>query len=216
MLSRSCRHIERCLAHKRIFTRGDLFHFHSFFSRHLSVALFLTQSFFLVTIILVALRASHSLSLHLLRRNPVPHLKVVLNDLEQLWRLRDSTALDLAPDGHVVQADLEGARGDELALDGVADEEDHEAGVELMVNQRLIEGWSLDEPEEWEWVERRQDCHEQNHLEDAQDLREHHFPVRGRVVVALDGELWVLLLQRVSILLKYLAVTSGIAIEEFD
>jgi len=63
---------------------------------------------------------------------PAPHLDVVVDDLEELARLRDPPRLQLGPQRHVVQGDLEGARGYQLRLDGVAQEEGHHAGVQLV------------------------------------------------------------------------------------
>lgn len=46
-------------------------------------------------------------------------LEVVLNDLEELWRLRDPAGLQLGPDREAVQGDLEGAGRDQLSLNRV-------------------------------------------------------------------------------------------------
>ncbi len=41
----------------------------------------------------------------------------------------------MLPDGHVVDGDLEGAGRHELTFDGVADEEQHHAGVHLVLKR---------------------------------------------------------------------------------
>ena len=53
------------------------------------------------------------------------HVHVVVDDLEQLAWLGDTTGLHLGPDWHVVEADLEGTRADQLSLHGIAEEEGH-------------------------------------------------------------------------------------------
>ena len=53
------------------------------------------------------------------------HVHVVINDLEELSRLGNAAGLYLGPDWHVVEADLEGTRADQLSLHGIAEEEGH-------------------------------------------------------------------------------------------
>jgi len=148
-------------------------------------------------------------------RDATLHVEVVLDDLEHLWRLRDPTRLQLGPHRHPVQGYLECARGYELRLDGVGEEEDHEARVHLVLDQPRVptRRWL---PQELEGVEAPQDEHYQQDLAQAQNLRGLKPPPWRVEVVSLDGQLRVFVLQYSGILLKYLPVPSGIAVQELD
>ena len=61
------------------------------------------------------------------------HLQVGVDDLEKFRGLRNSARFELGPHGHVVDGDLKGAGGHELTLNGVGDEEEHHAGVHLVL-----------------------------------------------------------------------------------
>ena len=63
----------------------------------------------------------------------VVHVHVVINDLEELSRLRNAAGLYLGPDWHVVETDLESSSADELCLHCIAEEECHHTGVDLVL-----------------------------------------------------------------------------------
>lgn len=64
---------------------------------------------------------------------------MVLYDLEHLLGSRDPTRLQLRPDRNIIECDLECSGGDELTLDGVTDEENHHAGVYLVIHGPGVE-----------------------------------------------------------------------------
>jgi len=115
------------------------------------------------------------------------HLEVVLQNLEEFWRLRDSSRLHFGPEGHAVDGDLEGAGGDQLTLDRVADEEEHHASVQLVVHRPLERGRGGALSKVHERVERGQHAKDDGQLGIAQYLGELPFPCRRREVVSLDG-----------------------------
>jgi len=88
------------------------------------------------------------------------HIHMVLYNLKELARLWNSSSLQFRPDRHVVQVDLEGPRTDELRLHGIAEEECHHAGIDLVLQHPCCPGWSV-LSKEGEGVER---C--QNHQND--------------------------------------------------
>jgi len=86
---------------------------------------------------------------------PYFHIHMVLDNLKKLARLWNSSSLQFGPDRHVVQVDLEGPRTDELRLHGVAEEECHHAGIDLVLQHPRCPGWSV-LSKEGEGVERSQ------------------------------------------------------------
>jgi len=90
------------------------------------------------------------------------HLEVVFQCLEKFGWLGDPSRLDLGPEGKAVDGNLEGAGRDELRLDGVRDEEEHHAGVQLVVERPSERRWRRVAPilavQVDEGVERRQDA----------------------------------------------------------
>jgi len=143
------------------------------------------------------------------------HVHVVVNDLEEFSGLGDAARLYLGPDGHVVQTDLEGPGADELGLHRVTQEESHHAGVDLVLQHPSGPGWSLN-TEEGEGVEGGQNHHYEENLQDTEYLCSLQSVATRGEVVATDGDFWVFLLQYTGILLKYLLITSGVAVEELD
>lgn len=61
------------------------------------------------------------------------HLQVVVEDLEKFLDVGDITGLELGPDRNIIQCDLEGARGQEVSLQYVTEEERHQTGEDLVV-----------------------------------------------------------------------------------
>ena len=94
------------------------------------------------------------------------HLQVGVDDLEKFRGLRNSARLQLGPDGHVVDGDLESAGGHELTLDGVADEEEHHAGVHLVL-EGPGEGWRRVHAHHGEGVEGGQDANDEREFQVA-------------------------------------------------
>jgi len=138
---------------------------------------------------------------------------VVVDDLEQLAWLGDTTGLHLGPDWHVVEADLEGTRADQLSLHGIAEEEGHHTCVYFVLQHPGSPARSL-HAKEREGVEGGEDHEDQEYLADAEQLCGlKSVAARGKVVTT-DGHLWVFLLQYTGILLKYLLISSGVAVEE--
>ena len=100
---------------------------------------------------------------------PEVHVHVVIDDLEEFSRLGDAARLYLRPDWHVVQTDLEGSRADELSLDCIAQEESHHTGIDFVLQHPGSPGWSL-HTKEGEGVERGQNHHYKENLDDAEKL----------------------------------------------
>lgn len=60
-------------------------------------------------------------------------LQSVINDLEQLWWLRDPPGLQLGPERNIVEGYFKCTRGHQLSLYGVGQEEHHHAGIQLIL-----------------------------------------------------------------------------------
>lgn len=97
------------------------------------------------------------------------HVHVVVNYLKQFSGLRNAARLNLGPDRHVVEADLESPGGDELGLHGVTEEEGHHAGVDLVLQHPGCPGRSV-HTQEWEWIERREDHQNDYEFTNANNL----------------------------------------------
>ena len=62
------------------------------------------------------------------------HLQMSVDDLEEFRRLRNPSGLEFRPYRHIVDANFERACRHQLTFDGVADKEDHHAGVHLVLH----------------------------------------------------------------------------------
>lgn len=74
----------------------------------------------------------------------VVKLQVAVDDLEKFSRLRYPACLQLGPDWHVVERDLESTRLHELTLYEVGQEEEHHAGIEFI--------FRAPDPPRWPWL----------------------------------------------------------------
>jgi len=65
---------------------------------------------------------------------------MVFDYLEEFRRLRDSSGLQLGPNWNIIKVNFEGSRRNELSLNCVGEEEDHEATVNSVVHQPAPKG----------------------------------------------------------------------------
>jgi len=144
-----------------------------------------------------------------------PHPHLVVDNLEQFVRLRNSSGLDLAPYWHIVHRNLECSRGDELSFQGVAEKESHHARVQLVLHHPRPpargHGAKL-----LERIERHEHSDDDHHLQHADSLWGLKPVPPRREVIARNGEVWVFLLQYTCVLLKYPLVTSRVTVEELN
>jgi len=143
------------------------------------------------------------------------HVHLILNDLEQLPRLRYSASLNLGPHRHVIQCNLKGPRADKLSLNSVEEEESHHASVDLVVEEPLSPARG-GLAHTGKWVKAGQDHHDDEEFDDTENLGGLEAEAAGGEIISTDGKVRVFLLQYTGILLKYLLVSSGVTVQEFD
>jgi len=135
--------------------------------------------------------------------------------LEEFSRLRYSASLNLGPHRHVIQRNLKGSSADKLSLNSVEEEEGHHACVDLVVKQPLSPTRSR-LAHTRKRVKAGQDHHDDKKFDDTENLGGLQAESARGEIISTDGKVWVFLLQYTGILLKYLLVSSGVTVQEFD
>jgi len=138
-------------------------------------------------------------------------LQMIVDYLEEDLRRGKASRLQFRPHGHIVEGDLEGARRDELALEHVAQEEDHHAGVDLVRLQVAPPTGRL-HSEEAERTDRTDHRHNDDDLDGEYYLREVIVETRRIIVAAVDLDLRILVAQQTHIVLEGLAIAAGVAV----
>lgn len=132
---------------------------------------------------------------------------MVVDNLKEFWRLRYTACLQLGPHGNIIKGYLKCTGGHQLALYGITEEEDHHTGIDFVVSEPRPPRWSF-LPQPFPHVDSSNYHHYEKQFGSSEHLRHPHLPIRWRIVVPQDGDLWIFFAQDVGILLKHLLVAS--------